>query len=273
MRLADCEMSSATPCSSAAPTGLSPPSARIELGPRIEALIEALGETLGGLATFDPGTARRRFRIACADPIASQIGPALVDAFRAEAPLSHFSARPAFLAQALRAVRRGEADVALGVFHQIPPGLVAATLFEDDYCVIARQGHPLVVNGRIDRSTYAETGHVFVGDPDGAFADEAPVDREEVDSTYGKLPGPNVIRTHAYVAFWETAMLIVAETDAMADCPRSLAARYAARLGLQVLDPPFRPFRFTVQAVRRANQPDPGLDWLMTRLAAAVDKK
>lgn len=92
-------------------------------------------------------------------------------------------------------------------------------------------------------------------------------------STYGKLPGPNVIRTHAYVAFWETAMLIVAETDAMADCPRSLAVRYAARLGLQVLDPPFRPFRFTVQAVRRANQPDPGLDWLMTRLAAAVEAK
>jgi len=85
------------------------------------------------------------------------------------------------------------------------------------------------------------------------------------------LPGPNVIRTHAYVSLWETAMLVVSSTDAMADCPRSLAARYAARLGLQVLDPPFRPFRFTVQAVRRAATPDAGLDWLVAKLSAAVE--
>ncbi|HEY2482059.1 MAG TPA: hypothetical protein VGI30_07675, partial [Caulobacteraceae bacterium] len=100
---------------------------------------------------------------------------------------------------------------------------------------------------------------------------ETPIAREEIDATYGKLPGPDVIRTHAYVGLWETAMLIVAGTDAMADCPRSLAARYAARLGLQVLDPPFQPFRFTVQAVRRADVRDSGLDWLMAKLSAAVE--
>ena len=109
------------------------------------------------------------------------------------------------------------------------------------------------------------------GNPDGALADESPIDRAAIDATYGALPGPDVIRTHAYVSLWETAMLIVASTDAMADCPRSLATRYAARLGLQVLDPPFPPFRFTVQAVRRAGAADPGLDWFMTKLSAAIE--
>ena len=253
------------------PHGLAPTQRALELGPRIEALIEAMGRTVGGEAPFDPGATRRRFRIAAAEPIASLIAPALVRAFREEAPLAHFSTRYAVLERALRAVRRGEVDVALGVFRTIPPAFAAVPLFEDDYCVIARQGHPLVADGRIDRRGYATAGHVFVGNPDGALSDEEPIDRGAVDATYGVLPGPNVIRTHAYVSLWETAMLIVASTDAMADCPRSLAARYAERLGLQVLDPPFDPFRFTVQAVRRAEVKDPGLDWFMAKLAGAVE--
>jgi hypothetical protein len=61
----------------------------------------------------------------------------------------------------------------------------------------------------------------------------------------------------------------VCSSDLMADCPRSLATRYAARFGLQVLDQPFGAFKFTVRAVRR-EAPDAGLDWLMAKLSAAV---
>jgi len=252
------------------PHGLEPTQKSRELGPRIEALIEAIGQAVGGEAPFDPSRTQRRFKIACAQPIDSLIGPALVEAFREKAPLATFSTRYAVLDHALRAARRGEVDVAVGVFRQIPPALAASRLFDDDYCVIARRDHPLVTGGRVDGATYATAGRIFVGNPDGALSDESPIDRDAIDATYGMLPGPNVIRTHAYVSLWETAMLIVASTDALADCPRSLADRYAPQLGLQVLDPPFRPFRFTVQAVRRPGAPDSGLDWFMAKLSAAV---
>ena len=56
----------------------------------------------------------------------------------------------------------------------------------------------------------------------------------------------------------------------MADCPRRLADRYADRFGVQVLDPPYPTFPMAVQAVRRLGGPDPGLDWLMAKLAAAA---
>jgi len=253
------------------PHGLEPTQRALELGPRVEQLIEAIGQAVGDEPAFDPSVSRRRFRIACADPIASIVAPALVNAFREEAPLATFSSRPAFLDAALRAVRRGEVDVALGVFRQIPPELAATTLYDDEYCVIARQGHPLVTGPRVDGQIYASVGHIYVGNPEGALSDQMPIDREAMDATYGELPGPDVIRTHAYVSLWETAMLIVAETDAMSDCPRRLARLYAARLGLQVLDPPYRPFRMTVQVVRRAATPDAGLDWLLAKLAAAVE--
>ena len=122
--------------------GLEPTQRALELGPRIEALLGDIARTVGAEPAFDPALSRRRFRLAVADPIGSLIGPRLVDAFRQAAPLATFSIRPAFLDVAQRAVQRGEVDVSLGVFRQTPTGLAAVPLYEDDYCVIARQGHP-----------------------------------------------------------------------------------------------------------------------------------
>ncbi len=249
--------------------GLEPTRRALELAPRIEALIDLIGATVSAGGDFDPAMSRRRFGIACPEDVASLIGDRLVETFRREAPRATFATRWAILDRALRAVRRGEVDVALGVFGQIPSGLVARPLYADEYCVIARRGHPRI-HGSIDLITYGRMGHLFVGNPDGALADDAPIDREVMDVTYGELPGPDRVRTHGYVSQWETAMLIVSRGDVLADCPRRLAERFADQLGLQVLDPPFLPFRFTIQAVHRAESHDPGLDWLLSRLHDAV---
>jgi DNA-binding transcriptional LysR family regulator len=64
-------------------------------------------------------------------------------------------------------------------------------------------------------------------------------------------------------------MLMVAGSDTLVECPRRLANKYARKLGLQVLDPPYPPFRFTIQAVRRMVE-DPGVDWLVDRVRAAL---
>ena len=249
--------------------GLEPTQRATELAPRVEQLLGLIDGMVATESGFDPAKSRRRFRIACPEDITTLIATALVDAFRREAPLATFSARWAMHARALRAVHRGEADVALGVFRQIPPGLRAETLYEDDQCVIARKDHPRV-QGAVDPATYARVGHLFVGNPDGALADDPPIDRPEMDETYGVLPKTPQIRTHGYVPQWETAMLVVSGSDVLAECPRALARRYADKLGLQVLDPPYPPFRFTVQAVRRAEGSDPGVDWLLEKLAEAV---
>ncbi len=249
--------------------GLEPTQKALELAPRIERLLGLINDMVSTESGFDPAASRRRFRIACPEDIASLIAQPLIAAFRSEAPRATFSTRWAILERALRAVHRGEADVALGVFLSIPAGLTSTPLLEDDYCVIARQGHPRV-QGALDGATYARAGHLYVGNPDGALADETPIDRPTMDATYGELPVAPQIRTHGYVAQWETAMLAVSGSDVLAECPRSLARRYAERLGLQVLDPPYPPFRFTVQAVRRADSNDAGVDWLMEKLAEAV---
>jgi LysR family transcriptional activator of mexEF-oprN operon len=249
--------------------GLEPTQRATELAPQIERLLGLIDEMVASDGGFDPAASRRRFRIACPEDIASLIAQPLIATFRSEAPRATFATQWAILGRALRAVQRGEADVAMGVFPAIPAGFSSRPLLEDSLCVIARQGHPRI-DGSVDLATYARVGHLYVGNPDGAFADDPPIDRPAMTASYGELPVKPLIRTHGYVAQWETAMLAVSGSDVLAECPRSLARRYADKLGLQVLDTPYPPFNFTVQAVRRADSPDAGVDWLMEKLAAAV---
>jgi DNA-binding transcriptional LysR family regulator len=249
--------------------GLEPTQRALDLAPRVEALLTLMGETLSADTVFDPGQSRRRFRIACPEGVAAMLGPNLVDAFLREAPRAAFTTRVVLLDRALAAVRRGEIDVALGVFSKVPSGLTATALYEDEYCVIARRGHP-GIQGSLDLFTYSRIPHLFMGSPDGALADEAAFDRDQINATYGAMPRPGLVATCGYVTEWETAMLTVSASDVIADCPRRLAERYAERLGLQVLPAPYPVFRFTVQVVRRAGARDQGVDWLVDRLAAMV---
>src|SRR5580658_1688359 len=129
--------------------GLEPTQKALELAPRVERLLGLIDEMVSSEGGFDPAASQRRFRIACPEDIASLIAVPLLAAFRREAPRATFSTRWAILDRALRAVQRGEADVALGVFLAIPAGLSSQPLLEDDQCVIARQGHPRV-RGSLD---------------------------------------------------------------------------------------------------------------------------
>jgi len=249
--------------------GFEPTKRALELGPRIESLIDLIGSAVSEDGRFDPRRSRRRFGIGSPDSFVTLMGDKLAESFRREAPGATFAARPVFLNRALAAVRRGEVDIALGVFDSVPHDLVAEQLLEDEYCVVARRGHPKV-KGKMDSRTYMTVGHVFVGQPDGALSDEEPYDRALIDATYGPLPGPKEgINTQAYVSQWETAMLMVAGSDVVAECPRRLAHKYARKLGLQVIDPPYPAFKFVVQSVRRQVE-DPGVDWLLARIRTAL---
>jgi DNA-binding transcriptional LysR family regulator len=249
--------------------GFEPTRRALELGPRIESLIDLIDSTVSEDGRFDPKHSRRRFGIASPDSIVTLMADRLTETFRREAPQAAFAARPVYLNRALAAVRRGEVDIALGAFDAVPSDLSAEPILDDEYCVLARRGHPKV-KGKVDSRAYMTVGHVFVGNPDGALSDEEPFDREVFAATYGPLPGPkDPIATHGYVNQWETAMLMVAGSNALVECPRRLASKYARKLGLQVLDPPYKPFKFTIQCVRRQVD-DPGVDWLVERIKVAL---
>lgn len=120
----------------------------------------------------------------------------------------------------------------------------------------ARRGHPRI-DGEIDFETYAKTGHMFATSPSETAGDT-------------RWPEAEVIAAAASAPHWMSALMMVAASAAIATCPRRLAERHAAVLGLQVLDTPFEPLRLSVEAVRRAGVEDAGVDWFLGQVRAAV---
>ena len=239
------------------PHGLEPTRRALELGPRVEALIDLAGATIKRDGVFDPARSARRFSIAAPEHVMVLLGVPLIETLRASAPHASFRQLSVFGDPALDGVRRGEIDVALGRFGAPPPGLAIETLYEDEYCAIARRGHPRI-NGRLTEKAFRETGHVFV-DPTGVAG-----------SVEDPLPDPREVATVAIVPRWLTVMTFVAATDLIGSCPRRLAERHAKTFGLQVLPAPFAPWKMTISLVKR-DAPDPGIDWFVAQIRRMIE--
>ncbi|HVY03549.1 MAG TPA: LysR family transcriptional regulator [Caulobacterales bacterium] len=239
------------------PHGLEPTRRALELGPRVEALIDLAGATIAREGGFDPARSARRFSIAAPEHATVMIGPPLIRALRAQAPRVSFAQVGLFGDPALDGVRRGEIDVALGRFNAPPPGLAMETLYEDEYCAIARRGHPRIKR-RLTEKAFRETGHVFV-DATGIPG-----------SVEDPLPDPREVATVAIVPRWLTVMTLVAASDLIGSCPRRLAERHAEMFGLQILSAPFAPWKMTISLVKR-DAPDAGADWFVAQIRAAAN--
>jgi LysR family transcriptional activator of mexEF-oprN operon len=238
------------------PHGFEPTRRALELGPSIEALVDMAGAALSREGGFDPARSQRLFRVGAPEFVTALVGAKLIESFRRSAPKLSFWVGFQAEAAALDGLRRGEIDLALGRFGQAPPGFISEVLFQDRYCVVAREGHPRV-KGSIDYPTYLEVGHVFA-------QSRSEISSDDHRSSIGEL------HVAAAVPGWLTALVLTASSDGVATCPRRLAERHAPMMGLQVLDPPFGGEPITVSAVRRAGVDDAGAEWFLEQVRQAV---
>ncbi|HTX51567.1 MAG TPA: LysR family transcriptional regulator [Caulobacteraceae bacterium] len=245
------------------PHGLEPTARAQELAPRIEALIEQMGAALRPQPRYDPARSSRWFGVSGTEFVHGVVGPALVRRMREATRVGGFTFQFLRGYRALDALRRGQIDLALGRFEGLPFGFAAEDLYEDRYCVVARKGHP-DIQGRVETEQWRRTGHVFVGSLSPSDEVLGPAVGED------PLPRPGDVATTAIVPRWEMALEMVAGSDAIATGPRRLAEAEAARLGLQVLDPPLpTPPPWTVVMAYR-DAPDPGLAWFRDQVQAVL---
>jgi len=241
------------------PHGFEPTRRALALGPQVDALIALADAAMSPDRAFDPAVSRRLFSIAAPEFVTALIGGELIQRLRDVAPSVRFAIGHADEAEALRSLRTGEIDFALGRFGAARSGYGVEPLFDDVYCVVARQGHPAIA-GRLDWEQWRDTGHVYAWS------------RSETGGDKSRDYGDGQAVMLAAVPQWLTALLMVASTDGIATVPRRLAERHAGRLGLQVIDPPFNPDRIEVSVMRRAGLSDSGADWFLgeVRRAAAA---
>jgi len=242
------------------PHGLIPTQRALELAPRIEALIDMMGAAVRPTPGFDPSLSSRSFHIAATVYAQEAIGGPLLGRQRDARFGGGFTFQFLRGYLALDALRRGQIDLALGRFEALPGGFVGERLYEDGYCIVARRGHP-TIEGQISLEQWTSTGHVFAGSI-------SPTD-DVMGPTIGEdpMPSPHDVVGVAIVPRWEMGLAMVAASDAIATGPRRLAEQQAARLGLQVLDPPEPTAPWTVSMVRREGA-DAGLDWFCDQVRA-----
>jgi len=165
--------------------GVEPTPMALALWPTVRDALQQLRESLapGG---FDPATAHNAFVLAMADATAAKLVPSLMDILENEAPGVNLRVLPLTTRDPRELLESGSADLAIGHFPGVlaelsashlqehSPRFLNQRLYDGEYVVVMRRGHPLA--GRpIDLDSYCAARHLLVsfsGRPFG-FVDEA----------------------------------------------------------------------------------------------------
>jgi DNA-binding transcriptional LysR family regulator len=207
-------------------------------------------------AAFDPARDERVFRIAAPDYETSLFAPLL--AGHGGGP--RFLFQPLVRRQAIEALAAGEIDVALGYTRERDDGSESATLFEEDYLVVARVGHP-VLSQPLDLDRYIACGHVLAA-PGGTMSGIV----DQILAGQGRSR-----RVVVAVPYFLAALATVAGSELIATVPRRIALCHAAGFGLVAMEPPMPIRRFPVgMAWNRRAGGDPAIVWLRGVLARAA---
>ena len=231
--------------------------------PRALALREPLAEALRLIgrairpASFDPARDERVFRVAASDYETAWFAPLLLGD---GAGASRFIFRTLIRRDALDALQAGDIDLLLGYAWDKGRACEAVTLYDEDYRVVARQGHPALARP-LDIGRYASHGHVLVSP--GATLSGV------VDEALAKASVSR--RVVAAVPYFLAALATVARTDLLATVPSRVARCHAAGFGLATAVPPVPVRSFPVRMVwSRRLGADPALAWLRERVREAA---
>ncbi|WP_342234470.1 LysR family transcriptional regulator [Inquilinus sp. OTU3971] len=220
------------------PNGLEPTARALELEPSVRRLVEMAEGLINPDRAFQPATASGLIRIGAADCDCAVLAPPLIRHLRNIAPGLVVSLRPVLRQHAIDGLSSGELELAMGVFHNVSPGIDFEPLFQETFAVIARPDHPALVRGTISLDTYAAAEHVLV-----SFEGDS---RGVVDRTLEELGmSRNVVAT---VPFFFPALSVVRSSSLIATVPRRLAEIYAPMFGLACIEPPLavRPFQVSL---------------------------
>ncbi|MDR3528276.1 MAG: LysR family transcriptional regulator [Rhizomicrobium sp.] len=240
--------------------GLQPTARALALGPQIGRLITLALEAVRAAREFEPQRSERLFRIAANDLFSTLAAPPLLARLQNDAPNVRIAFRFAVGMQAFEGLRNDDFDLALGRFYRLPDGFENAVLGEENFVVIARQGHP-IVGKRLTLKRFLSCDHVLVSFAGGL--------KGTVDEALSVLGLKRRVCVSMPVFF--SAFTTVAASDLIATVPARLAARHARAFGLAIHPTPFSVDPFPMSLVRHGrSKGDAGLDWLASQIATCL---
>ncbi len=229
--------------------------------PQVRQALETMEGVIATSRHFDPATTNRTFRIMTSDYIATSILFPIVTRLAATAP----GVRIELLLPSPRRIElldSGGIDLLITLQEYVTPELPSERLFEDEYRLVGRTGHPALTGETTLAAMLAyDHVHVAIGDErlpsfGDAFLDRMGIQRRiaMIAPNFGMLP-------------W-----LLQDTDWLALIQGRLAAQMARNFPLVAVAPPL-PIPPLVEMaqyhVTRSN--DPGLRWLIDLIRSSTD--
>ncbi|MCC2674713.1 MAG: LysR family transcriptional regulator protein [Ramlibacter sp.] len=248
------------------PKGVVPTARATELAGAIADVLARARSVISSAEPFDAARSTRRFVLGAPDGVSAVLLPPLLARIRKDAPQIAISIRQLLpdagessperaWRSALTRLEARAMDVAILPVSDFPARFQARLLYEEDFVVVARVGHPLAKAATLDR--YCEAQHLVVshaGDASG-FVDEVLL--RQGRSRRIALTVPNFM----------FALAAVADSELVTAVPRRFAALHAQRFGLVTLEPPLALGSFRLSAVApQVALMDAGLAWLYAAL-------
>jgi DNA-binding transcriptional LysR family regulator len=252
------------------PKGVVPTARATELAEPIADILLRVGRVVSSAAPFDPSTSTRRFIVGAPDGISAVLLPRLLSELQSIAPRVDIGVRQLLptpgetlpnLAwrNAFAELEARDMDIAVLPSEHIPPRFHKRLLFDEDFVVVMRAGHPIASSLSLER--YCDAKHLVVSLTGDAYGFVDRVLQEQGRSRRVALTAPNFM----------LALPLVAESDMIAAVPRRLAAMHASRFDLDIKEAPLSLGRFQLNAVvSKAAMMDIGVSWLLEVIGSTV---
>lgn len=252
------------------PKGVMPTARANELAVPVGEVLARARAVLAIAAPFDPVRSTRRFTIGAPDGVSLVLLRALLAELHRGAPGVAVGLRQLLPVpdetepgrtwrSAFTELEAGGLDLAILPCDDIPTRFHRQPLYEEDFVIAVRAGHPFSDAPTLDR--YCEMRHLVVslgGDPHG-FIDTALAEHGRARRV--ALTVPNFL----------FALGVIAETELIGALPRHFAAAQGPRFGVVSLEAPLPLPRFRLNAVApRTAMADEGLAWLFGVLVRAA---
>ena len=229
-----------------------------ELAAPIADILARVRSVVSSAEPFDPERSRRRFTIGTADGF-SVFLPPLLDEIARTARGIDIVVRHMQMEAALSDLDGRLIDVAVAPFYELPARFAAQTLYEEEFVVAARIGHPFLKNPTLEN--YCRMQHLLVaprGDPTG-LVDQLLESRNR--SRRVALAVPNFM----------LALDLIVKTELVSVLPKRFIEMHAGRFAIATAKLPLDLPVGSVQAVApKAALMDAGLVWLLEVLGRAV---
>jgi len=250
------------------PAGVKPTDRALELAGPVADLLSRLEGIVASVRSFDARTARRSFTIGAPDAVAAVFLSPLIARLARDAPgidvrllqlmpQHHGRSTAQVWHDTLTELDAHKLDLAVLPIGPLPSRYAEHLLFEEDFVVAMRKGHPL--RRKLTLASYLAAPHMLVSAIGDAFGIVDLRLAEKGQSRRVALTVPNFM----------LALAQLADSDLIATLPRHLVERHAARFDVVTQPVPFPWKSDTVRVVAsKAAMSDTGVAWLFETVAA-----